>query len=426
MCIRVFPLINLGGNMGKDLKGKELGVGISQRKDGRYTAKYTDRFGRRVSVYADTERNIKRVLSEAIYADDVGLSERKSIKLNKWYDKWMSLYKEDVVRPDTKIVYRHIYNKYVSPYIGSMYVKDIKQMDVHKVIKRARNDGVGYETQNKIRIILQDIFNKAIDNEYIYKNPVRGISIKYNEKKDVRVLSEEEQVSFFNCSKGTFYDNFFVVAVTTGMRLGELAALRWKDVDIEKNVIHVCRTLVYQKYDEDDKKTFHFEDPKTFTSKRDIPINKQCEVALKKQYLQKKVVTLKAPRTKKVEKQFQDLLFTTKYNTPLNSSIMSDAIKRIVNEVNLTRDVIEEIEPFSCHCFRHTFATRCFEAGIKPKIVQAYLGHATLQMTMDLYTKVFPKHMSSEMEKLEQTLECIEDSYDAGFDKYFDKAVGDE
>jgi hypothetical protein len=47
-------------------------------------------------------------------------------------------------------------------------------------------------------------------------------------------------------------------------------------------------------------------------------------------------------------------------------------------------------------------------------------------MTMDLYTKVFPKHMSSEMEKLEQTLECIEDSYDAGFDKYFDKAVGDE
>lgn len=68
---------------------------------------------------------------------------------------------------------------------------------------------------------------------------------------------------------------------------------------------------------------------------------------------------------------------------------------------------MDEIQTFSCHCFRHTFATRCFEAGIKPKTVQAYLGHATLQMTMDLYTKVFPEHMSSEMDKLDMTLSQI-------------------
>ena len=71
-----------------------------------------------------------------------------------------------------------------------------------------------------------------------------------------------------------------------------------------------------------------------------------------------------------------------------------EAIKKVVDEVNLTRDYIDEIEVFSPHCFRHTFATRCFESCIQPKTVQAYLGHASLQMTMDLYTSVMPKHMS--------------------------------
>ena len=109
----------------------------------------------------------------------------------------------------------------------------------------------------------------------------------------------------------------------------------------------------------------------------------------------------KAPKEKKVDEQFQDLLFTTKFNTPLNSQIVCDAIDRIVKEINLTRDVTDEMEVFSAHCFRHTFATRCFEAGIQPKTVQTYLGHATLQMTMDLYTSVLEEHKMSEMNKLE-------------------------
>lgn len=141
------------------------------------------------------------------------------------------------------------------------------------------------------------------------------------------------------------------------MRFGELAALRWEDIDFKEKVIRVNRTLVYQKYLEDEGKTFHFEPPKTKTSIREIPINHQCEVALKKQYLQKNVIKNKVPTEKKIDEQFQDLLFTTKFNTPLNSQIVCDAIKKNVNEVNLIRDVTEEMEVFSCHCFRHTFAT---------------------------------------------------------------------
>lgn len=98
------------------------------------------------------------------------------------------------------------------------------------------------------------------------------------------------------------------------------------------------------------------------------------------------------------------------------------------NNPNLKR-YIEEIEDFSCHCFRHTFATRCFEAGIQPKTVQKYLGHATLQMTMDLYTSVMPKHLSDEMGKLDNELDKIsrsgEDLIDSRYKKETKKDILD-
>ena len=398
--------------MGKGLDGKELGHGIVQKKNGRYEARYMDRFGNRKSISGYDLKDVKKRFNEAIYENDKEINIRDNIKLDDWYEKWMNIYKFDVIRANSKRHYKQVYEKHVSPYLGNFYIKDITQLQIRELLKKLKQQGYQYETRNKVKILLVDMFNKAMIDEFVRKNPAKGISLKRDEEKEVKVLTVEDQKSFFDCCKGTFYDNFFNVAITTGMRIGELAALRWEDIDFDKMVIKVNRTLVYQKYIDDDAKTFHFELPKTKTSIREIPINRQCEIALKKQYLQKNVVRDKAPSEKKVEKQFSDLLFTTKFNTPLNSQIIGDAIKKIVDEVNLTRDVTEELEMFSCHCFRHTFATRCFEAGIQPKTVQSYLGHASLKMTMDLYTAVLEEYRMSEMDKLEEAFKEIEENGD--------------
>lgn len=90
----------------------------------------------------------------------------------------------------------------------------------------------------------------------------------------------------------------------------------------------------------------------------------------------------------------------TKFNTPICAVVLNDAIKRIVNEINLQRDEIELFPTFSAYTFRHTFATRCIETGILPKTVQKYLGHATLQMTMDLYVHVAEEFKKEEIKKL--------------------------
>ena len=405
--------------MGKDLKGKELGHGIIQKKNGRYEARYVNRFGKRISVSGKDLKDVKKRYNEALYENDKQINLKECISLDEWYKEWMTVYKYDVIRENTKRHYNTIYSKHISPYLGKYKLADITQYQIKKLIKELQENGYQFETCNKVRVLLIDIFNKAMINEYVRKNPAKGISLRRNEDVDRRVLSQEEQTIFFDCSKGTFYDNLFVVAVSTGMRIGELAALRWKDVDWDNRVIHVTRTLVYQKYESDTQKEYHFEKPKTRTSTRDIPINRHCEIALKKQFLQKSVVARKQPITKDVDKKYGDLLFTTKFNTPLNSQLVCQAINKILEEINLTRDYLDEIELFSAHCFRHTFATRCFEAGIAPKTVQSYLGHATLQMTMDLYTSVMPKQMETEIDKVSNALDQIFEAGDNIAEKQF-------
>lgn len=406
--------------LGKDLKGKELGQGIIQKKNGRYEARYVDRFGKRVSISGRDLKDVKKRYNEAIYENDKQINVKDNITLDEWYKKWMNVYKFDIIRENTKRHYNNVYYKHISPSLGNFQLGSITQYQIKKLIKELKSSGYQYETCNKVKILLVDIFNKAMINEYVRNNPAKGISLKRDEEKNVRVLSQDEQTVFFDCCKGTFYDNLFVTAVSTGMRIGELAALRWTDVDWDSRVIHITRTLVYQKYESDSQKEYHFEKPKTRTSLRDIPINRQCEIALKKQFVQKSVVAAKQPITKKIDDKYADLLFTSKFNTPLNSQIVCQAINKIIEEVNLTKDYLDEIEPFSAHCFRHTFATRCFEAGIAPKTVQAYLGHASLQMTMDLYTSVMPKQMETEMDKVSKELDRISEYGDELAEKQFE------
>jgi integrase len=410
--------------MGKDLKGKELGNGIVQRKDGMYTGRYVDRFGKRKTVYSKKLKDIREILSTAIYEDSKKLNVvNNNIRLDDWYEKWLEIHKYNVIRSSTRNTYISVYKKHISPILGKLKLQDITHLQVKHLINNLDKDGYGFETKSRVKILLVDMFNKAMIDDFISKNPAKGISVERDEEKEIRVLTLEEQTEFFNACKGTFYDNFFIVAVSTGLRIGEISSLTMGDLDFERKVIGVSKTLLYQKLEElgDTKKEFHINPPKTKTSKREVPMNKQCEIALKKQWMQKNVISNKSP--KQVDEEFKNLLFTTKFNTPINPQIIIDAIKKIVDEINICKDPLEEIELFSSHCFRHVFATRCFEAGIQPKTVQSYLGHASLQMTMDLYTSVLGKHKQDEMEKLEETMDAVFNNGDNLVESQYNKIV---
>ena len=100
-----------GDTMGKDLKGKELGVGLNQRKDGVYQARYTDRWGKRKTIYGKNLRELRKQLAEAISDNENFTSIKDEITLDRWFVRWMDVYKSKSVRPNTKREYTHIYNK---------------------------------------------------------------------------------------------------------------------------------------------------------------------------------------------------------------------------------------------------------------------------------------------------------------------------
>ncbi len=383
--------------MGKDLKGKEIGKGIRQNKNGKYEARYIDRFGNRKSLYSTSKVDIRNKLQEALKENMEKESVKKRMTVNQWYYEWMNVYKVPVIRPNTKRHYEHIFNAHILPGLGDMYIDEVRQIHIKNLINALDKNGYQWETQSKVRILLLDMFNIAMENEYALRNPAKGIRLNKNRPNDRVVLSIDQQKDFFECSAGTFYDNLFTVAINSGLRPGEICALEESDLDFANKTISVTKTLIYQKFDGDTRKEFHIGDPKTYSSIRIIPMNSNSECALKKQLRTKQILSEKYKKTG----EFSDLIFVTKFNTPISSVVLNDAIKRIIEEINLQRDNVDLFPTFSAHTFRHTFATRCIEAGILPKTVQKYLGHATLQMTMDLYVHVTDDFKQEELKKLD-------------------------
>lgn len=386
--------------MGKDLSGKELGDNFGQRRNGQYYARYKNRFGERRTIYDRNYKALKVLYNQAIFEDKREMNVVDAgTTLDEWYEKWMKIHKHGVIRENTRHGYNFVYKKSISPVLGQKKLTEITNLMIKSLINEMDSAGYGYESKNKVRKMLSDMYDKALIDNFVLRNPAKGIKLKNEEEKEIKALSKEEQVIFFECSAGTYYHNLFVVAVETGLRPGELYALTWDDIDLEKKIIRVNKTLIYQKYEGDASKSYHFGPPKTKNSNRTVQMTKKCELAIIKQKMQCDII-MKKRKAKPIE-GFEKLLFITTLGTPLNTTTYSDAIRKIVDEINLCRDDLEKMEYFSGHCFRHTFATRCFEAGIKPKTVQGYLGHASLQMTMDLYTHVFVDHSKEELEKLE-------------------------
>lgn len=411
--------------MGKDLKGKELGSGLSQRKNGTYCARFVNRFGNRSCVYSRNLADLKNKLREAMkddYTSTKTIEEEKvkPITLDEWYRKWIDAYKS-VVRSSTKLQYCMVYEKHIKGALGDKLLTDITTLDIRALLADLAKEGLGYATQNRVRIMLLDMFDKAQIDYVVIRNPAKPVRLK-KEFIERRVLSVEEQASFFNTCRGMFYEDAFLVHVLTGLRPGELFALTLSDIDFNRREINVDKTLLYQKLEGDEKKTFHLHPPKTEQSKRKVKFDDRCEKALRNQ-ITRKYMLMSNPRLTPLP-GFEDLLFVTTQNTPINAVIYSQAIERVTHIMNEGKPAPFTMETFSGHCFRHTYATRCFEAGMPPKTIQKQLGHASLKMTMDLYTHLSETKHDEDVKMVESYFDKILDTEEEHSSKvisYFEK-----
>ena len=391
--------------MGKDLRGRELGPGICQRKDGKYVARYVNPYGNRISMYSVDLKELKKRYNAKIYEMENHLqSTDEKITVDEWFERWINVYKKNTVRESTLRMYKDLYLRLISPMLGKEKLSTVHKIQVQKLINdlyEKRN--YSWEVLDKVRRVLSDMYGRAVEDDYATKNPTKGVRIPNKKDKDFHVLSRDEQAFFFETAAGTYYDNMFNVAVNTGLRPGELFALTRDDLDLDKKVIHVRKTLLYAKFEGEEHKSFRIGPPKTKTSIRDVPINSICEKYLRRQFTLKEMISKKFPK----EGEFSNLLFVTSLNNPLNVQTFNDAIRRIIDLRNEMLDEIEKLSYFGGHTFRHTFATRCLEAGVKPKTIQSYLGHATLEMTMNLYVHTTESVKMEEIDLLEKIISTL-------------------
>lgn len=174
--------------MGKDLKGKEIGKGIRQNKNGRYEARYIDRFGNRKSIYGTSKIEIRNKLQEALKENIEKESVKKRMTVKQWYDEWMNTYKVPVIRPNTKRHYEYIFNAHILPSLGDIYVEEVRQIHIKNLINMLDKKGYQWETQNKVRMLLLDMFNVAVENEYALRNPAKCVRLAKNKPNDRIVL----------------------------------------------------------------------------------------------------------------------------------------------------------------------------------------------------------------------------------------------
>lgn len=374
--------------MGKSLKGKELGVGISQRQDGLYQARFTNRFGQRETLYDKNLNNLRVRMRKAQTDDDNAVNVvRKDMTLDEWYGIWITTCKGNC-RNSSAIQYSRIY-KSVKSELGWRKLQSITPITLQKTLNGLKSD----HHRRDVKMVLSNMLGKALENDMITKNPAKHLVTRIHDEaqKERRVLTIKETGLFMEYAKECRYHDLFVVALETGMRIGELGGLYWSDVDFKKNAIFVNRTMCYIQ----GENGYYFEthSPKTACGKRLIPMTSKCAEALTRQKLNQLSSNTFA------DGEFSDLVFTTNRKRPLQEMSVITSINIILK--NMAKDGIV-IKKFRPHTFRHTFATRAIENGMNPKTLQKILGHSTLQMTMDLYCHVTDDTLFNEMKKMEK------------------------
>ena len=380
--------------MGKSLKGKELGKGINQRKeDGLYIARFTNRFGKRQVISDKTYNGVQKKMREAMLADEKAINVVNSnMTLDEWFERWMNTCKNNC-RNNTKDTYARHYKR-VKDALGWRKLNKLNLVVMQDAINDLRTDN---ERKNSKKILV-DMLEKAVATDLIAKNVAKQITTEYTkeEQKPRRVLTVEETNIFLQEAKDSFYYNLFVLALETGMRIGELTGLQWEDIDYKKKVLHVRHSMTY--FSKNGKYTFELHSTKTNKGLRTIPLTAKAIEALRQQQFVKLSIVNKG---KEAMDGFDNLVFVTKNNRPTTQFLVTECIEGIMKKLHKNNPdlIFEKITP---HCFRHTFATRWLEADVPLKTVSAMLGHSQLQLTTDLYMHVTHDSLFKGLEQFEK------------------------
>ena len=296
------------------------------------------------------------------------VSNYESLTINELMNIWLFnfLLNSSKIKPSTFSRYEGVYRKYIKDSeIAGNKIARLNSIQLQNFYNNLYKQGYPYSRINTLNSILKTFFNWCIDNDYLLKNPCLKVTLKGNKtdiinnsRKDVEILTESEIQTIKEYIKNTDMEILILLDLATGLRKGELLALDWEHINLEKKELNIEKSVkeVYI-YDDENHKHIEtiFQTPKTLTSFRTVPIPDSL---------------LKLLLNVKIKK---GLLFFDLNNKPLKAKYVSDQWKKILKKCNITHKKF--------HSIRHTYASMLLKNGVDIQTVAELMGHSTISIT---------------------------------------------
>jgi len=349
---------------------------ITRRKDGRWMGRYTVHTAegpKQRAVYGKTRGEVSQKLTRAMADRDSGFTyDTESMIVGDYLGRWLTDAVRDTVRRKTYERYESIVRVHLLPVIGRLKLTALTPAHVRSLYREKLDSGLAPRTVLHIHRTLSKALKQATEDGLIPRNAAGPVKPPRPGTEEIRPLSRDQVQTFLDAVSGERLEALYVLAITAGLRQGELLALKWDDVDLEAGTLQVRRTLSETR----GRRTF--EAPKSGRG-RSIRLSRRAADALKVH----RRAQLKERMTKAGLWEEHGLVFASQVGTTMSGRNLYRAFK-----IRLKRAGLPETLRF--HDLRHTCATLLLRQGINPKFVQELLGHADISLTLNVYSHVLP------------------------------------
>lgn len=317
------------------------------------------------------------------------ISTDDKITLEQWYYSWLFDYRIKDMKPKTFEKYEGIYRNYIkNSEIGRIKLKDLRAIHLQKYYNNLLSIKP-VSTVKSLNTRIKPCLTEAEKQGYIQKNWCKLVTLpKVDSKKEVEILTRDQQIDFIKAINGTKHEVMLLFALSTGVRLGELLALKWSDIDFSAELVNISRSIQRHKNPNTGKYELKEQTPKTMSSIRSIPIPGNVIVKLKehKKKQNKHILSLGEAYHN------NNYIFCNAIGDPLDEKTPGRSLDSILRKIN--------IDHIKFHALRHTYITRLFELGVPAKTISELAGHSDIQTTMNIYTHVDDKSKIEAVNKL--------------------------
>ncbi|MBA2619508.1 MAG: site-specific integrase [Rubrobacter sp.] len=295
-----------------------------------------------------------------------------AMTVGDYLDRWMKDV-EGTVRESTHQRYGYAVGPHLKPALGKIKLKDLGPAQVRWFYRDRLDSGLAPASVHKLHVVLHKALKAAVADGLIPRNVTAGIKLPKLSREEIDPLSREESRCLLEAARGERLEALYVLALHTGMRQGEILALKWDNVDLEAGTLRVRRTLTKT------GKVYAIGEPKTRNSRRVIRLTAAAVGALRTH------LSRQLEEMERMGSLYQPggLVFATEAGTIINpSNLRNRSLKPLLKAAGL--------RPVRFHDLRHTCATLLLSKNVNPKIVSEMLGHASVSITLDVYSHLMP------------------------------------